>query len=96
MLSSMRFCLYYAKALKRFGLVGGFNGDTVCRRRPYNRVILGVWFTSLQSDHVHLVTPASPDYTVVCELVSTVQTWTVKVGSAQLQMKCELGVRIKI
>ena len=26
---------------------GGFNGDTVCRRRPYNRVTLGVWFTIL-------------------------------------------------
>ena len=26
---------------------GGFNGDTVCRRRPYNRVILGVWFTKI-------------------------------------------------
>ena len=24
---------------------GGFNGGTVCRRRPYNRVNLGVWFT---------------------------------------------------
>jgi len=26
---------------------GGFNGGTVCRRWPYNRVILGVWFTTL-------------------------------------------------
>ena len=26
---------------------GGFNGGTVCRRRPYNRVNLGVWFTTL-------------------------------------------------
>ena len=26
---------------------GGFNGGTVCRRRPDNRVNLGVWFTKL-------------------------------------------------
>ena len=35
---------------------GGFNGDTVCRRRPYNRVILGVWFTTLLyiiCEHLH-------------------------------------------
>jgi len=25
---------------------GGSNGGTVCQRRPYNRVILGVWFTT--------------------------------------------------
>ena len=42
------FVYIYATALKRFGLVdGGFNGDTVCWRQPYNRVILGVWFTKI-------------------------------------------------
>ena len=31
---------------------GGFNGDTVFQRRPYNRVILGVWFTI-----IHMMVP---------------------------------------
>ena len=26
---------------------GGSNGGTVCKRRPYSRVILGVWFTAI-------------------------------------------------
>ena len=27
---------------------GGFNGGTICLRRPYNRVNYGVWFTTIQ------------------------------------------------
>ena len=26
---------------------GGFKGGIVCQRRPYNREILGVWFTEI-------------------------------------------------
>ena len=44
------FVYIYAKALKMFGLVSGRRvqrGGTACQRRPYNRVILWLWFTSI-------------------------------------------------
>ena len=41
------FVYIYAKALEMFGK---WYGGTVCQRRPYNRVILGVWFTNIYID----------------------------------------------